>query len=233
MPAPSALSVGLVGVQRKPVRKSDGTYLFFDLPDGSYLLNIDSPSFIPVSEWIETGKLNPLHPVVTIPLLPGPGYLYPSASTAVRLRLVGTFGSPKPDVAVEAYATSDAAARGRVAQEQLAAGDECVAVSLLQGQTVAGETLLLRGQGQQELVRVAEVQPGGIWRLEEPVAGSYKRGAMLLPAVRTRSSAGGVVLLPFRGVLPRTFTAALEIGAVKVELELRSGEVIEAPPLLI
>ncbi len=233
MPAPAALSVMLAGIQRKPVRKPDGTYLFFDLPEGSYLLNINSPSFIPVSEWVETSRLNPLHPVVTVPLLPGPGYMYPAASTAVRLRLVGTFGAPRAGVAVEAYATGDETARGRVSQEQLPAGETSIRVSLPQGQTVAGESLLLRGQGKQELVRIAEVLPDGVWRLEQPIEHSYKRGASLLPAVRTYSSEGGVVLLPFRGVLPRTFAATLQVGLTKLELELRSGEVLEAPPVLV
>lgn len=109
IPAPSALTVALVGVHRKPIRKPNGTYLFLDLPDDSYLLNIYSPSFIPVNQWIETGHLNTLHPVVTVPLLPGPGYLYPANSTALRFQLIDSSGVGRSDVDVYAYVKEDAA----------------------------------------------------------------------------------------------------------------------------
>lgn len=237
LPAPSALIVTLEGVHKKPIRKPDGTYLFLDLSPGNYTLTVTSPAFIPFKQTIETASLPKLNPVVTVPLLPGPGYAYPAASTALAFPLCDASGSPCAGAIVWAFASEDAAARGRVAQDSLLAGAETVIIGLLQGQTVAGESLLLRGQGNEELVRVAEVLPGGGLRFEQPVKESYRRGASLLPAVQTRSGHNGIVILPFRGTLPRTFAvkafAKSERGSAAAELTARAGEVITAQALIL
>lgn len=236
-PAPSALSVSLEGVHKKPVRKPDGTYLFLDLPPGSYLLTVTSPNFIPYKRLIETAGLNKLNPVVTVPLLPSPVYAYPSASTAVAFPLCDDSGAPCAGADVWAYASEDQAARGRIAQDTLAAGVDVAIIGLLQGQTVAGECLLIRGQGNEELVQVAEVLPGGGLRFEKPLQKSYRRGASLLPAVQTQSAHNGIVILPFRGTLPRSFVvkavASYGKSSTTAELTARAGEVITAQTLIL
>lgn len=237
LPAPSALTVSLEGVHKKPIRKPDGTYLFLDLSPGSYTLTVTSSTFIPFKQNIETASLKKINPVVTVPLLPGPGYAYPAASTALAFPICDAAEAPCAGAKVWAYACEDAAARARVAQDLLLAGAETVTIGLLQGQTAAGESLLLRGQGNEELVRVAEVLPGGGLRFEQPVKESYRRGASLLPAVQTRSAHNGNVILPFRGTLPRTFTvkafAETERGSAAAELTARAGEVITAQALIL
>ncbi|WP_141680348.1 hypothetical protein [Bacillus sp. FJAT-26390] len=237
LPAPSALIVLLEGVHSKPIRKPDGTYLFLDLSPGSYLLTITSPAFIPYQQIIETASLPPLNPIVTVPLLPSPGYAYPAASTAIAFALNDASGTPCAGVKVWAYASEDTSARGRISQDLLPAGADTAMIGLLQGQTVAGESLLLRGQGMEELVRVAEVLHGGGIRLEQPVKGSYRRGAALLPAVDTRSAHNGIVILPFRGTLPRSFAvkafAESESSNASAELTARAGEVITAQSLTL
>lgn len=237
VPAPSALSVTLAGVHQRPIRKSDGTYLFLDLPLGSYALTVTSPTFIPYQTIIETQMLPPLNPVVTVPLLPGSGYAYPTAATAIVFRLCDAAGAPVAHAEVEAYADEDAAARGRMSQDTLSPGTSSLAIGSVQGQTIAGESLLLRGQGKQELVRVAEALPGGNLRFEQPVAESYRRGALLLPAVVTRSTEDGTVLLPFRGTLPQAFTVKVSVRNGKrsssAELTARAGQVITEQVLLL
>ncbi|MBD2867594.1 hypothetical protein [Paenibacillus arenilitoris] len=237
LPAPSALSVSLQGVQKKPIRKPDGTYLFLDLPPGSYALEVASPFFLPYWETIVTSELDPLSPLVTVPLMPGPGYAYPPSATGVTFLLCGEDGRPLPGAPVDAYIDDDSAARGRLAQETLEAGAWSASIGLLQGKTVAGESLLLRGQGKEELVRVAETLPGGGLRFRQPVKESYRRGAVLLPAVRTVSAPNGTVLLPLRGTLPPSFTVKASAtsgkAAVSASLAAKAGQVAAAPPVTL
>jgi hypothetical protein len=237
IPPASALSVTLQDLHKKPVRKPDGTYLFLDLPAGSYMLEVTSPLFIPYREMIDTTVLEPLHPVVALPLLPGPGYPYPAAATAISFSLYDEAGQPAAGAFVTAYADGEPAARGRIAQDKLEAGDSAVSIGMLQGQTAAGESLLLRGQGKEELVRVAEVLPGGVLRFAQPVKESYRRGALLLPAVRTRSAQNGSVLLPFRGTLPPSFAvkAVAASGSISrtTELIAQAGKVTALPSLTL
>lgn len=237
LPAPSQLTVSLEGVYKKPIRKPDGTYLFLDLSPGSYILTVTSPAFITYKQTIETAALPKLNPVVTVPLLPGPGYAFRAASTALTFALCDTYGCPSAEAEVWAYASDDAAARGRIAQDSLQSGAYTSAIGLMQGQTVAGESLFIRGQGKEELVRVAEVLSGGGIRFEQPVKDSYRRGALLLPAVNTRSAHNGIVILPFRGALPHAFAvkvfASCGQGSISAELTARAGEVITAKTLIL
>ncbi|WP_028611988.1 hypothetical protein [Paenibacillus harenae] len=237
LPVSSSLSVTLQDIHKKPIRKSDGTYLFLDLPAGSYVLEVTSPSFIPYRETVDTAKLEFLNPVVTVPLLPGPGYPFPAAATAISFLLYDEAGIPLTGAGVAAYADEESASRGRISQDKLEPGDSIASVGLLQGQTVAGESLLLRGQGKEELVCVAEVLPGGVLRFDRPVKESYRRGALLLPAVRTRSAQNGSVLLPFRGTLPPSFAvnAVVTSGSTRLTAKLtaQSGKVASAPSLTL
>ncbi|WP_138752596.1 hypothetical protein [Paenibacillus sinopodophylli] len=236
LPMSSALVVALEGVHKKPIRKPDGTYLFLDLVPGSYVLTVTSSAFIPFKQQIETAELNKLNPVVTVPLLPGSGYAYPSSVTGISFSLCDSSGASCDGASVWAHASEDSTARARLVQDTLA-GAETAFIGLLQGQTVAGESLLLRGQGMEELVQVAEVLPGGGLRFVQPLKQSYRRGASLLPAVQTRSAHNGVVILPFRGTLPRSFAvqAYAEIGncSASAELTARAGEVITAQTLIV
>ncbi|WP_337099682.1 hypothetical protein [Paenibacillus sp. YIM B09110] len=234
---PGGITVSLEGIARKPVRKSDGTYLFLDVPLGVYTLTVKSPMFIPYSEQIDLSALPPLAPVVTVPLLPGSGYAYPAAATAVRVRIVNEAGKPIPHADIEAYATEDAAARARVAQDGLKAGDSRVAAGSFKGKTFAGECLHLRDMENEQLLRVAEMLPGDVLRFESPLAHSFRRGAQLMPAIVTRSGLDGTALLPFRGSLPGQFAvkATVKVGgkAVIAELQATAGEVAKLSTIVL
>jgi len=237
LPAPSALAVSLEGIQKKPIRKSDGSFVFLDLPPGSYVLSVSSSVFVPYRRRIETASIPRLNPKITVPLLPGPRYLYPASSTAITFALCDEKGSPCANAEVWAYIDEDSAARGRIMQDSLLSGADTATLGLLKGQTIAGESLLLRGQGNEELVRVAEVLPGGGLRFERPLQESYRRGALLLPAVHTSSAHNGIAVLPFRGVLPLSFPVNVfangEYGSGAAELTARAGEVITAQNLIL
>lgn len=234
---PAALVVSLDGIHKKPIRKQDGSYVFLDLPPGSYVLKVTSSAFIPFMKRIETASLSKLNPVITVPLLPSAGFMYPATSTGITFALCESDGTSCAGAEVWAYASEDTSARGRIMQEIVPAGAIAATIGTLQGQTVAGESLLLRGHGNEELVQVAEVMTGGGLRFEQPLKESYRRGAVLLPAVQTSSAQNGIVILPFRGTLPRSFTVrVIAIGkqsSAVTELTAQAGEVIHAQTLIL
>ena len=208
--APSALQVRLEGTLQSPIRKPDGTYLFLDLPKLNCRLTVKSSLYVPHSQAIDLAALPALNPVVVVPLLPAAGYSYPAAATALAVNLCDESGARVDNAEVKAHALDDSAARARVAQDTLESGESVVRIGSQLGSTVAGETLLIRGQGNEEYVRVAEVLHGGLLRFEQPVSYNYRRGSNLLPAVDTRSASNGLALLPFRGQLPAQFRVKIE-----------------------
>ncbi|MFF2091007.1 hypothetical protein [Paenibacillus sp. NPDC058174] len=236
-PGAQEVSVSLEGYVKRPIRKEDGSYLFLDVETDSAFLEVRSTHYLPVRQELLLSVLNPISPIVTIPLLPSGFYPQPSGSTGLRSRVLDASGSPAADALITAYATDEAAARGRLSQELAEPGDTWLKAGSWQGASTAGETFLLRGREAEELVQLAELAPGGMIRLEKPISNAYRRGALLLPAVSTRSGSEGTVILPFRGTLPSKFgvaiRAALGQAAGTADWTAIAGEVAAMPDITI
>lgn len=65
-------------------KNPSGYFIFTDLRDGNYLVEIDSEIFFPVNKQIDTSSLDPKNPVVTINLIPKPAYPFPENATLIR-----------------------------------------------------------------------------------------------------------------------------------------------------
>ncbi len=236
-PGAQEVSVSLEGYVKRPIRKDDGSYMFLDVETESALLEVHSPLYLPVRQELVLSSLNPASPVVTVPLLPSGFYPQSSGSTGLRGRVLDSTGRPAADALITAYATDEAAARGRLSQELAEPGDTWLKAGSWQGASTAGETFLLRSREAEELVQLAELAPGGMIRLDKPLRNAYRRGALLLPAVSTRSGSDGGVILPFRGTLPSKFgvavRAALGQASGAADWTALAGEVAAMPDITI
>ena len=103
------LEVRVRGTKRVAVRNLSGFYCFLDLPDGTYPLVVtatgaDEGRFLPLSLDLVVPVVQPgedRDPVLEIPLLPAPGYPFPSRCTVVRgCVLRSADGPPVPGAVV-------------------------------------------------------------------------------------------------------------------------------------
>ncbi len=77
------LEVSLKG--RKAIKNPSSYYLFLDLPDDTYIVQVRSDYYFDVdSETINPAELDPKNPVVTITLKPKPSYPFPPGATLIR-----------------------------------------------------------------------------------------------------------------------------------------------------
>ncbi|GGG77777.1 hypothetical protein [Paenibacillus radicis (ex Gao et al. 2016)] len=236
-PGAQEVSVSLEGDVKRPIRKDDGSYLFLDVETDYAFLEVLSTHYLPVRQELTLSSLNRISPVVTVPLLPSRFYPQASGSTGLRSRVLDPAGRPAAEALITAYATDEAAARGRLSQELAEPGDTWLKAGSWQGASTAGEAFLLRSREAEELVQLAELAPGGMIRLEKPLRNAHRRGALLLPAVSTRSGSDGAIILPFRGTLPSKFRVAVRAALGKAsgaaEWTAIAGEVAAMPDITI
>ena len=82
----------------KPIRNPGGYYLFLDLPDDKYTVEIKGGEyyFNEDKEALRPDNLDELNPVIDITLKPAPSYHFPSTATLIRGHLVDMGGGGIP-----------------------------------------------------------------------------------------------------------------------------------------
>ena len=82
------VEISLKNQNVKPVRNPSGYYLFFDLSDGSYTVQVTNTIYYfdeeNVNVNVQLADLDAQNPVVNITLKPKPPYPFPSSATLIR-----------------------------------------------------------------------------------------------------------------------------------------------------
>lgn len=239
-PRDSALQVRLLETDGKPIRASDGSYVFLDYGADRCTLQIVSPTYRTVRQDVDLTSLHPREPVLTVGLLPNASYPPPPASTGLVFTVRDEAGRPLADVDVEAYVQDEAAARCRVADGEAKAGAALLRVAVGSGKLSPGDAFALRERGGDKLEWNAVAGYAGdetSLTLASPLLSSWSRGALLLAAVLTRSDGKGTVVVPFRGTLPAAFAVAVNFRLAGKEWKdvwtVESGRLSRLPPVTL
>lgn len=87
------IEVSLKDRKEKPIKNPSSYYLFLDLPDDTYTVQVRSDFYFDVdSETINPAELDPKNPVVNITLKPKPSYPFPPGATLIRGMVYDTRG---------------------------------------------------------------------------------------------------------------------------------------------
>lgn len=79
------VEVSLNGRNEKPVKNLSSYYIFLDLPDDTYTVQVRSDYYFDEdSEPITLAELDPKNPVINITLKPNPSYPFPPGATLIR-----------------------------------------------------------------------------------------------------------------------------------------------------
>jgi hypothetical protein len=92
-PADSALTVRLQQSARQPIRTSDGSYAFLDIPDRRCTLMVHSPHYLPVEMPLDLDQFEPPVPIVDVELRPNRLHPLPPAASGFRFRVVDQGGA--------------------------------------------------------------------------------------------------------------------------------------------
>jgi hypothetical protein len=212
----------------KPFAAAKGTYIFSDLPAGAYLLRITAQHYFEECRHIEVGLENTL---VHVALSPRPSYPFKEKDTLLRVSVSDEHGVPYSKAFLLAAVQSEDGARARLAQDQADQGTEQLTVGSVTGIISVGDRYVIRGRGSSsrgELIHVAEVlERQRRIRVEQPLTGSYTRGALLLPAVQTRSDERGEAVIAFANCRTKSFGIKLDLAhgtrSLSKEVNLAEG----------
>jgi len=214
-PLPSSLSVSLEGIDRKPLRSSDGSYVFLDVPGERCTLAIASPVYREVREEIVLPANGASPPVITVSLQPDRAYVPPAAGTGAIVELRDADGLPLQGAEITAYLDDEMAVRGRLAEERSGGDGQRLKIAPGHGRLAPGDAFVLKDRDGSELEwnRVTDwTEQPTVMALDRPIMGTWSRGTRLLPAVRATSDAAGLAILPFRGLLPAVCRIHAEIA---------------------
>jgi hypothetical protein len=216
-PRDPRISVIVPQLIRGPIRKSGGLFVFQDVAAGHYDVQVQSDLYFAETVQVDTSQLDPLNPLVTVVLTPGPAYPFGEGDTLVRTSLRDSRGTPVRGMRVRATVTTESCARARLAQEGESGGDT-LALNRVMGRLHQGERLLVKGAEDEQgevctILQEPDVGARSI-KLSQPLQQTHPRGALLLPVVETRSDARGEVVLAFGNYRTKRFEIRLEFLAV-------------------
>ncbi|UJF34070.1 hypothetical protein [Paenibacillus hexagrammi] len=193
------ITLELEGVRTKAVNKSNGSYIFSDLPHGDYILRVNAEHYFDIQVPLST---NLVRMIEHIPLQPLPSYPFSQGATLIRAILQDQNGSPIRGARVTATVESEECASARLMSEKVEKGADLLTVGSVIGAITAGSSFVLRGRGAKaadEWICIKEVlEFQKRLQLQQPLEGSFSRGAVLLPVIQTRSTERGELVLPFR-----------------------------------
>nr|QNO51038.1 hypothetical protein EDLMLJLI_00031 [Methanosarcinales archaeon ANME-1 ERB6] len=97
------VDVSLKKRKRKPIKNLSSYYLFLDLPDGTYTVQVRSDYYFDEdSGAINPVELDPKNPVVNITLKPNPSYPFPPGATLIRGKVCDSAGKAVSGAKVKA-----------------------------------------------------------------------------------------------------------------------------------
>ncbi|MDD9266897.1 hypothetical protein ACFPES_07605 [Paenibacillus sp. GCM10023248] len=211
-PLGNTTTVYLEGTRSKAINKSNGSYIFNDLPPGEYRLKVSNEHYFEEQTLIAVGTDNF---IVVVQLKPLPSYPFSSGTGLIRFMLQDAAGAPVRHAGLQATVVSEECACARVMAEQLDKGAEVITLGSFTGVIAAGDTYLLRGrsvQATEELIRIAEViEHQKRFRLDRKLSATFARGTLLLPVQETRSTERGEAVIAFRGNRIAAFQSELLI----------------------
>ncbi|MCM3142907.1 hypothetical protein [Brevibacillus sp. MER 51] len=197
-PFRSSLSVRLANHPQVPIEKGDGWYIFTDLPDGIYTLNISSREYMDrsVTFSVITGSTSCSERIVY--LHPSPAYPFRPGDSLVRGRACVADGSPAGGACVQAVISYERDAPVRLAEDADKEATELIVASKKGQVDLADAFLLETSTCKGTIIRFASPPKGRVYPLTEPLSFAYPRGTVLLPLLETHCDDRGefVVALP-------------------------------------
>ncbi|NOU93656.1 hypothetical protein GC093_10540 [Paenibacillus sp. LMG 31456] len=222
-------SILLEGTLSKPIITSKGTFIFNDLQAGGYRLRVNVPYYFEECRDIEVGLENTL---VHVTLSPRPSYPFREKDTLLRASVSNEHGQPYSKAILLAVMQSENGARARLAQDKAGQGTDQLTIGSVTGKISVGDRYLIRSRNSsevgEELCLVEEVlEYQRRLRLERPLIGSYARGSLLLPVVKTQSDERGEVVVAFANCRANRFDIKLDVAhsgrSLSKEVNLTEG----------
>ncbi len=222
----SDIQVKIKGSSVKPVRKPDGYFVFTSGPEIKQIV-VESHFYQPAELSVDTGKLNPLHPVVIVRLTPN--RLYPMAKNVTTLEGLAPAGN-EIQVICDSYTQPY-----KLLCDYDRDSTKGLEIRLFQAEKkdLSGKTLAIKMKDQieAEVFKVLEMadQEQGLFRLEKPLSQGYqKMGTSIFPVYTAKADQHGDYFLLLPGLDCKDIGSCqvqmAEKPALKTRIDLKMGQ---------
>lgn len=225
----SAVQVHAIGLTAKPIRKSDGYFVF--TADQGPIRQIAVESLFYEKEIVELDPeaLNPRHPVLKIRLKPNRRYTAPEP-------VAGLEGEAEPGSEIQVIYVSHAQPLKLLYDYEQSDAEKTREIRIFdpEKKDLSGRTLsiLSKDQDEPEIFHIVEMtdREQGICLLSKPLSKPYKKiGAAVIPVYTTRTDEHGQYFLFLPGLTGKKpglcRVQAVGTKTVRVEKELTPGRV--------
>ena len=194
----SAVQVRVSGLPDKPIRKTDGYFIFTAGKDEIRQIEVESPFYHKAVVKLEPGRLNPLHPVLKVRLQPNRLYGTPGSVTLLE-------GKAEPGSGIQVIPETRFQQLKLLYDYEREGNSEGREIRLFQAEKkdLAGKSLAIceKEQEEAEVFQVLEMtdQEQGVCILADALRKGYKKaGTTIFPVYTTKADAGGsyYLLLP-------------------------------------
>ena len=129
-PLGNTTTVFIEGTRSKAISKSNGSYIFNDLPPGEYRIMVSNEHYFHEQTLITIGTDNLIEVVQLKPL---PSYPFPQGAGRHRAMLQDAAGAPVRNASLQATILTEECARARVMADQLDKGAEEITLGAFTG----------------------------------------------------------------------------------------------------
>jgi hypothetical protein len=224
----AAIQVRATGLPAKPIRKSDGYFVFTTDQGTIRQIEVDSLSYEKEIVTVEPEALNPLHPVIKVRLKPNRQYASPGAVTCLE-------GRAEPGCEIRVIQTSNPQPLKLLYDYEKTGGEAEREIRIFhpEKKDLSGRTLAIQSQDQKEpeVFRVLEMtdREQGVCLLTKALSKAYKKiGAMIFPVYTTRANEKGEFFLLLPGLTGREpgrcRVQAVDKKTIQVESDLTPGK---------
>ncbi|WP_166240029.1 beta-sandwich domain-containing protein [Paenibacillus turpanensis] len=207
------ITVWLEGVAAKPAVKSDGCFIFDNVPEGFYTLHIASTYYFAEKREIQVNSTSSSTSMIQIGLLPLPSYPFSMGLSILRISVRTQRNQPVADAFIELTVIQEDGARGRITQEIQESGSTVLTLGAVTGTVWPTDRYLLRSRSAnkiEEQIQIEKVSElGRRAELGHPLQHAYPRGSYLLPVVKTITDANGEAVAAFSNLGVKQFRTQL------------------------
>jgi len=205
------INVFLKETPKRPIRKPDGYFVFTELHEMTYNLCVRSDIFLDEDLQVTPSQIAGRMMYVT--LKPRSSYPFPGRTTLIRTAVCDSEGTPVGDAGIKAAVLSEECASAKLVNQKTESGSLEISLINVAGKILVGDMFLLKEKGEEKMEYCTIAGICGEtrqYRLEQPLQFEYRRGALLLPVMHTRSDTRGEAVVCFRNLRSKLCDVKME-----------------------
>lgn len=203
-PINNPISIFLNGRLRKPIKKDDGCFIFINLEENRYEVEMKSENYFDEILKINMEELDKLNPVVNIRLKLKPMFFNHKDGTIIKYRLIDENNSlPIANKEVKVILSTRGYYAGRIMNQSIFSLSKTAEIEDFYGELFSGDSLYIESPNEEtgEIITIFEKMNKCEYKFINLVRHDHFQGEKLRHAFISKTDSGGNGIIYFRKLL--------------------------------